>query len=184
MYNKAIECDPYLAIAHFQLGVSNFLMGGFEAALTNFNDALDVPPVVGQGLPTSIFEAAFILIILPPALNFQLYSCEILFNRGWCYLYLDNERQGIEDLQNAMKQRRTVEHSKYLEVALPPRTLGLYLDREGDCSITEMLQHFMVQGIKPFRVPNGVFFRPSNDTDYLTFFGAGARNVSLLSQGN
>jgi tetratricopeptide (TPR) repeat protein len=40
MYIEATKLDQYLAIAYFQEGVSNFLLGEFEEALGNFNDAL------------------------------------------------------------------------------------------------------------------------------------------------
>ena len=40
MYNEATKLDQYLAVAYFQEGVSNFLLGEFEEALGNFNDAL------------------------------------------------------------------------------------------------------------------------------------------------
>jgi hypothetical protein len=40
MYVEATKLDQYLAIAYFQEGVSNFLLGEFEEALGNFNDAL------------------------------------------------------------------------------------------------------------------------------------------------
>ena len=37
-YQRAVSLDQYLAVAYFQQGVSNFLMGDFEEALANFND--------------------------------------------------------------------------------------------------------------------------------------------------
>lgn len=40
MFVEATKLDQYLAIAYFQEGVSNFLLGEFEEALGNFNDAL------------------------------------------------------------------------------------------------------------------------------------------------
>jgi hypothetical protein len=40
MFVEATKLDQYLAIAYFQEGVSNFLLGEFDEALGNFNDAL------------------------------------------------------------------------------------------------------------------------------------------------
>jgi hypothetical protein len=40
MYKEATNLDQYLAVAYFQEGVSNFLLGEFKQALGNFNDAL------------------------------------------------------------------------------------------------------------------------------------------------
>ena len=45
MYIEATKLDQYLAVAYFQEGVSNFLLGDFEEALGNFNDALLVYPL-------------------------------------------------------------------------------------------------------------------------------------------
>lgn len=45
MYIEATKLDQYLAVAYFQEGVSNFLLGEFEEALGNFNDALLVYPL-------------------------------------------------------------------------------------------------------------------------------------------
>jgi len=42
MFIKATSYDQYLAVAYFQEGVSNFLLGKFEEASENFNDALMV----------------------------------------------------------------------------------------------------------------------------------------------
>jgi len=39
-YQRAVLLDNYLAVAYFQEGVSNFLLGDFEEALANFNDTL------------------------------------------------------------------------------------------------------------------------------------------------
>lgn len=38
-FNAATALDNYLAIAYFQSGVSNFLLGQFDAALQEFEDA-------------------------------------------------------------------------------------------------------------------------------------------------
>lgn len=48
MYIKATKLDQYLAVAYFQEGVSNFLLGEFGEALGNFNDALLVCPLAGM----------------------------------------------------------------------------------------------------------------------------------------
>jgi hypothetical protein len=46
MFSEATKLDQYLAVAYFQEGVSNFLLGEYEEALGNFNDALLVMIVV------------------------------------------------------------------------------------------------------------------------------------------
>lgn len=57
MYIEATKLDQYLAIAYFQEGVSNFLLGEFEEALGNFNDALLVIRVFVAMLTESTFAA-------------------------------------------------------------------------------------------------------------------------------
>jgi hypothetical protein len=55
--------DQYLAVAYFQEGVSNFLLGEFEEALANFNDALLVMPFsIVKKVNYSISEGIFISI--------------------------------------------------------------------------------------------------------------------------
>jgi neutrophil cytosolic factor 2 len=43
-------------------------------------------------------------------LKFRLYSCEILFNRGLCYLYLGKTEQGMGDFTSSQKEKQTEEH--------------------------------------------------------------------------
>ncbi|CAG8550770.1 4741_t:CDS:2 [Racocetra fulgida] len=43
-------------------------------------------------------------------LKFRLYSCEVLFNRGLCYLYLGQTDQGLGDFSFAVKEKQTEEH--------------------------------------------------------------------------
>ncbi|KAJ5247700.1 hypothetical protein N7468_002683 [Penicillium chermesinum] len=69
-YQQAVGLDRYLAIAYFQQGVSNFLLGDFEEALANFNDTL----LYLRGNTSIDYEQL--------GLNFRLFSCEVLFNRG------------------------------------------------------------------------------------------------------
>ncbi|KAF2497488.1 hypothetical protein BU16DRAFT_559232 [Lophium mytilinum] len=47
-YQRAVRLDQYLAVANFQQGVSNFLMGDFEEALANFNDVASLLPISHQ----------------------------------------------------------------------------------------------------------------------------------------
>ena len=38
-FEKAIELDSYLTVAYFQMGVSQFVLGRFEVARRDFDDA-------------------------------------------------------------------------------------------------------------------------------------------------
>lgn len=98
-YQRAIRLDQYLAVAYFQQGVSNFLLGDFEEALANFNDTL----LYLRG-NTMIDYAQLGLL-------FKLYSCEVLFNRGLCYIYLQQKEAGVQDLQYAVKEKVVEDHN-------------------------------------------------------------------------
>lgn len=86
-------------MAYFQEGVSNFLLGDFEEALANFNDTL----LYLRG-NTMIDYAQLGLL-------FKLYSCEVLFNRGLCYIYLQQKEAGLQDLQYAVKEKVVEDHN-------------------------------------------------------------------------
>lgn len=113
-YQRAVRLDQYLAIAYFQQGVSNFLMGDFEEALANFNDTL----LYLRGNSYIDYEQL--------GLKFKLFSCEVLFNRGLCYIYLQQKEAGLQDLAIAAKEKAVPDHdvideaiSEEAEVCLP-----------------------------------------------------------------
>lgn len=93
-----MRLDQYLTVAHFQLGVSNFLMGDFEEALANFNDAL----LYLRGNNHIDYGQL--------GLRFKLYSCEVLFNRGLCYIFLQKREEGMHDLSYAAKEKQVPDH--------------------------------------------------------------------------
>ncbi|KAF2097177.1 hypothetical protein NA57DRAFT_66835 [Rhizodiscina lignyota] len=125
-YLKAIELDKYLAVAYFQQGVSNFLMGDFEEALANFNDTL----LYLRGNNNIDYEQL--------GLKFKLYSCEVLFNRGLCYIYLQQLDAGMQDLTFAAKEKVVPDH----EVI--------------DEAIREQAEGYTV-----FSIPVGIVYRPN-----------------------
>ena len=93
-----MRLDQYLAVAYFQQGVSNFLVGDFEEALANFNDTL----LYLRGNTYIDYEQL--------GLKFKLFSCEVLFNRGLCYIYLQQKEAGMGDLGYAVKEKVTPDH--------------------------------------------------------------------------
>lgn len=44
-------------------------------------------------------------------LLFKLYSCEVLFNRGLCYIYLQQKDAGLQDLSYAVKEKVVEDHN-------------------------------------------------------------------------
>ncbi|GME65500.1 Phox/Bem1p [Neofusicoccum parvum] len=106
-YQRAVRLDQYLAVAYFQQGVSNFLMGDFEEALANFNDTL----LYLRGNNNIDYEQL--------GLKFKLYSCEVLFNRGLCYIYLQQKDAGMQDLSFAAKEKVVPDHDGYTVFSIP-----------------------------------------------------------------
>lgn len=86
-------------MAYFQQGVSNFLLGDFEEALANFNDTL------------LYLRGNTLIDYSQLGLLFKLYSCEVLFNRGLCYIYLEQMEAGLQDLQYAVKEKVVEDHN-------------------------------------------------------------------------
>ncbi|KAM0480371.1 hypothetical protein ACHAPX_004202 [Trichoderma viride] len=126
-YQRAIRLDQYLAVAYFQQGVSNFLLGDFEEALANFNDTL----LYLRG--NSVIDYAQL------GLLFKLYSCEVLFNRGLCYIYLQQKEAGLQDLAYAVKEKVVEDHNVI------------------DEAIREEAEGYTV-----FSIPVGVVYRPND----------------------
>ncbi|KAL4807252.1 hypothetical protein BDV18DRAFT_114735 [Aspergillus unguis] len=125
-YQSAVGLDQYLAIAYFQEGVSNFLLGDFEEALANFNDTL----LYLRGNTYIDYEQL--------GLKFRLYSCEVLFNRGLCYIYLQQIGPGMQDLEYASKEKVTPDHD-VINDAIRERA----------------------EGYTVFSIPVGVIYRPN-----------------------
>ncbi|OQD79120.1 hypothetical protein PENANT_c061G02782 [Penicillium antarcticum] len=125
-YQRAVGLDRYLAIAYFQQGVSNFLLGDFEEALANFNDTL----LYLRGNTSIDYEQL--------GLKFRLFSCEVLFNRGLCYIYLRQMNPGIQDLEYASKEKVTTDHDVI------------------DDAIRENADGYTV-----FSIPVGILYRPN-----------------------
>ncbi|KAG9540439.1 hypothetical protein KCU79_g19084, partial [Aureobasidium melanogenum] len=125
-YQRAIHFDQYMAIAYFQQGVSNFLLGDFEEALANFNDTL----LYLRGNRWIDYDQL--------GLKFKLHSCEALFNRGLCYIYLQQRSAGLQDLFYASKEKAVPDHDVI------------------DEAIREQAEGYTV-----FSIPVGILYRPN-----------------------
>lgn len=98
-YQQATKLDQFLAVAYFQQGVSNFLLSDFAEALANFNEAL----LYLRGNTLIDYEQL--------GLKFRLYSCEVLFNRGLCFIYDGRLEEGLQDLEFASKEVQVEDHN-------------------------------------------------------------------------
>ncbi|KDQ55044.1 hypothetical protein JAAARDRAFT_134290 [Jaapia argillacea MUCL 33604] len=98
-FMAATQLDQYLAVAYFQCGVSNFLLGRYELALKDFEEAL----LYLRGNQAINYEQI--------GLKFKLYSAEVLFNKGLSLIYMGRLQEGLADMEEARKEKATQEHS-------------------------------------------------------------------------
>ncbi|KAH0537229.1 hypothetical protein FGG08_005971 [Glutinoglossum americanum] len=125
-YQKSVRLDQYFAVAYFQQGVSNFLLEDFEEALANFNDSL----LYLRGNAFIDYDQL--------GLKFKLYSCEVLFNRGLCYIYLQQKEAGMIDFSYAVKEKSLEDHD-VIDEAIKDEA----------------------EGYTVFSIPVGVVYRPN-----------------------
>jgi hypothetical protein len=130
-------------VAYFQQGVSNFLLGDFEEALANFNDTL----LYLRG-NTMIDYAQLGLL-------FKLYSCEVLFNRGLCYIYLQQKDAGMADLAYAVKEKVVEDHNVIDEAIREEAEVSTRRRTTRNCI------NIHAQGYTVFSIPVGVVYRPN-----------------------
>jgi tetratricopeptide (TPR) repeat protein len=116
-YQKAVALDQYFAVAYFQQGVSNFLLEDFEEALANFNDSL----LYLRGNTYIDYDQL--------GLKFKLYSCEVLFNRGLCYVYLQQKEAGMQDFSYAVKEKMVDDHDVIDEAIKDEAEVRLYPEK-------------------------------------------------------
>lgn len=98
-FMAATSLDPFLAIAHFQCGVSNFLLNRYDDALQNFEEAL----LYLRGNQAINYEQI--------GLKFKLFSAEVLFNKGLSHIYLGYPTEGLAEMEDARNQKVTDEHN-------------------------------------------------------------------------
>ncbi|KAJ8591617.1 hypothetical protein M405DRAFT_880404 [Rhizopogon salebrosus TDB-379] len=127
-FTAATNLDPYLAIAYFQCGVSNFLLNQYELALQNFEDAL----LYLRGNQAINYEQI--------GLKFQLFTPEVLFNKGLSQIYLGYPNEGLAEMEEARKLKVTDEHNVI------------------DDAIADGGEGYTV-----FSIPVGVLYRPSEN---------------------
>ncbi|KAH9988051.1 hypothetical protein BJV77DRAFT_1061500 [Russula vinacea] len=98
----ATQLDKYLAVAYFQCGVSNFLLGRYDRSSSDFESAL----LYLRGNESINYTQL--------GLAFTLFSAEVLFNKGEplsLFDYLGQTQEGMTELEDASRQQSTEEHS-------------------------------------------------------------------------
>ncbi|KAJ1306172.1 hypothetical protein OPQ81_010882 [Rhizoctonia solani] len=125
-FREAVGLDKYLAVAYFQCGVSNFLLGRYEEAHRDFDEAL----LYLRGNQAINYEQL--------GLKFRLYSAEVLFNKGLCFIYMGRLDDGLQQMRSAQQSKVTEEHG-VIDDAIQDRG----------------------EGYTVFSIPVGVLYRPS-----------------------
>ncbi|KAJ8473222.1 hypothetical protein ONZ45_g16375 [Pleurotus djamor] len=97
-FMEATTLDQYLAVAYFQCGVSNFLLGRYELSAKDFDEAL----LYLRGNQAINYEQL--------GLKFRLFSAEVLFNKGLSQIYMGRAQEGMAELEAAKKEKATEEH--------------------------------------------------------------------------
>ncbi|SAM09715.1 hypothetical protein [Absidia glauca] len=116
VFNKAIEHDRYFSAAYFQLGVSNVMLDNLEKAIACFDSAY------------SNLRGNRVINYRQLGLDFTLYACEVLYNRGICHLNMGSRQTGMEDLDLAQQLKMNHQHEIIDQVIQNPAhsTLGVY----------------------------------------------------------
>lgn len=99
-FTAAIDLDNYMAIAYFARALANFEIKDHVAAFEDFNDTL----LYLRGNQSIDY--------LQLGLDFKLYSCEVLFNRGVCYFKLGSDAEGMNDLLAAANEKQLPHHER------------------------------------------------------------------------
>jgi len=94
----ATGLDSYLAVAYFQCGVSNFLLGRYDLSLKDFDETM----LYLRGNNDINYEQL--------GLKFRLFAAEVLFNKGLSQIYLGDEQGGISIMEQARGSKATAEH--------------------------------------------------------------------------
>ncbi|KAF9049922.1 NADPH oxidase regulator NoxR [Panaeolus papilionaceus] len=123
---EATQLDQFLAVAYFQCGVSRFLLEQFDGALNDFEQAL----LYLRGNQAINYEQL--------GLKFRLFSAEVHFNIGLSKIYMGDVAAGLQDMEEARRDKATDEHS-VIDDAIKDR---------GD-------------GYTVFSIPVGILYRPS-----------------------
>lgn len=105
-FKKATSFDSYMAISHFQIGVSRFLAGSYAKAATSFNTAL------------KLLRGNTVVNYQQLGLDYKLYSCEIVYNRALAYIYSGELATGIFDLGFAAKEKKYIPEHNIIDEAL------------------------------------------------------------------
>ncbi|KAL9711652.1 hypothetical protein Ac2012v2_004723 [Leucoagaricus gongylophorus] len=110
-FTEATNLDQYLAVAHFQCGVSNFLLTHYDLALKDFEQTL----FHLRGNQVINYEQL--------GLKFRLFSAEAMYNKGLSLIYMGRVQEGLQDMQEASRDKAIDDH-KVIDEAIRDRGEG------------------------------------------------------------
>ncbi|KAJ7071636.1 hypothetical protein C8F01DRAFT_1111287 [Mycena amicta] len=147
--------DPYLAVAYFQCGVSNFLLARYEFAYRDFREGHR--RLRGHG------HIDYTQLGLP----FVLLASEILFNQALCLVRLGQHDAARADLERAVRALRRAK----------AKAKGVTVESDGSViedALRDMSINKGMDGYTVLSIPRGVIYRPSPKK--LEFANAGDRD--------
>ncbi|TPX33823.1 hypothetical protein SmJEL517_g03346 [Synchytrium microbalum] len=92
-FSSAVRKDTYLSIAYFQRGWCYFRTRRYEEAFNDYDLALEK------------MRGVRLIDYTQLGLPFKLYSSHVQFNRGLCFIKLGSVNPGLEDLDDAYRDR-------------------------------------------------------------------------------
>ncbi|TIB02372.1 hypothetical protein E3P94_01160 [Wallemia ichthyophaga] len=98
-FNRASELDQYLAVSHFQAGVSYFKQNEFNAAIHSFSLCLEC------------LRDNITITYTQLGLKYSLHYAEVQFNLGLCLIAAGRRDHGLNKLRLALIKSEKPEHA-------------------------------------------------------------------------
>ncbi|KAJ3313939.1 hypothetical protein HDV04_001245 [Boothiomyces sp. JEL0838] len=134
-FNRAIQCDPFLAAAYFQKAAIYYYADDVETALECYQDCYD-------RLRSNTF-----INYTQLGLDYTLHAAHIIFNLALCFLVLGDEGRGLKYFNEALdlaSQSETKPDTSKIQEAL----------RLGSQAPSKIL---------PYEIPDTTVYRPQED---------------------
>ncbi|KAI8894795.1 hypothetical protein BC833DRAFT_633200 [Globomyces pollinis-pini] len=137
-FSRAIDCDPYLAVAYYQRGVLLYYNNEVDLALENFQDAYER---LRDNTHINYTQLG---------LEHFLFAAHILFNLSLCFFCLGDDERGFRYMKNAA------------EIAGQTKDDGQKIDSINILDAQRMDPADICQ-ILLYEVPEKTLFKPSED---------------------
>ncbi|KAJ3119610.1 hypothetical protein HK098_005301 [Nowakowskiella sp. JEL0407] len=162
LYTDALRVDPYLAVAYYQRGYCYFLVDDYRNSYEDYSQALELL------LENDAIDYNQL------GLKYQLYRCELLFNRAMSLQQMGADAEAYADIQEARKIMRTPEQRAVVE-----RAARIGVDEENLTLFTvpvDGLFHVKEEKVKNLGkkhfMKEATIVASRDDDDYIGFSGA------------